>query len=802
LAKKVLFLCILFCLLAAAAGPKVVSAGVDPLASPTPRPTERITAPVISGVNPDALLSEGNLGDTHPSGSFIPVGISLPILVDPPLYVDLKSQPATQANLILDQPRNINDVNCGPASLAQALQILDPEGITPPLTTRQLSDYLVTRGLMYDWGTGVEELAYTAREFGYDGSISFQNWNLEQLTDYLYQGRPVVVSLGMNGADNPGHFVTLTGISEDGKWITCQDPVAGELILSEMEFLSLWQMQGSAGMIPQKGSSAMLADPMLPWMGLFGAISALALTLNQSGGWRESRAFSLLRKQLSNPRRKGIGGGPLPPPEPEVIQIPRYETKTVYRGINTVEEEVPVYETRKVKVGIRGIKKKVPQYETRRVQVGEESVTKRVPVYSTKKVQTGTRLVKKKIPVTRYRTKKVMVWKKYTKRVPVYRYKRSKKFVIGYKNETRWKRVPVTRQVPYQNTKTISIQVPVYRNVRVISGYKTVTKKVPRFELTQVLAGHKIINETVPVYEERQIQVGTKTVTRQIPQYETVRIPIINDKAPSKEPNASDGDSSSPPTGFSAEIWNSLSAEDQKKVKLGQIKKSENTEEKWWHDVLRKLKTGIVDPIIELREHPDEVLKIIDVKKLPKILSLSAKSSWDINIFSQEGMVLSTKTPPGLWQIFFMTQKFNIEQKSIVTVNPGSLINYYFTSGTGSVKITKNLSYIFGPSEWGISIKKEPSNGIFDYSLSKHMINISGNGISYKWKEEDTFIDKENSTDKFQIKLTTTRKCETKTIKTEGLLVVLLGVVLAYQIASALVTFGFVESLVAGSSGN
>ena len=250
MAKKVLFLCILFCLLAAAAGPKVVSAGVDSLASPTPRPTERITAPVISGVNPDAVLSEGNLGDTHPSGSFIPSGISLPVLVDPPLYVDLKSQPATQANLLLDQPRNINHVNCGPASLAQALQILNPEVITPSPTTRQLSEYMSTRGLMYDWGTGVEELAYTAREFGYDGSIPFQNWSLERLTDYLRQGRPVVVSLGMNGADNPGHFVTLTGISEDGKWITCQDPVVGESILSEKEFLSLWQLQGSAGMIP------------------------------------------------------------------------------------------------------------------------------------------------------------------------------------------------------------------------------------------------------------------------------------------------------------------------------------------------------------------------------------------------------------------------------------------------------------------------------------------------------------------------------------------------------------------------
>lgn len=452
--------------------------------------------------------------------------------MDPPLYVDLKSQPATQANVLLDQSRNINDVNCGPASLAQAMQILDPEGINLSPTTRHLSEYLSTRGLMYDWGTGVEELAYAAREFGYGGSIPFQNWNIEQLTDYLRQGRPVVVSLGLNGADNPGHFVTLTGISKDGNWLNYQDPVAGELILSKKEFLSLWQMQGSAGMIPQKGSSAMLADPMLPWMGLFGAISALALTLNQSAGWRESRAFSLLRKQMSNPRRKGIGGGPLPPKEPEVIRVPRYETKTVYRGINTVEMEVPFYETRKVKVGFRGIKNKVPQYETRRVQVGVESVTKRAPIYGTKKIQTGTRFVKKEIPVTRYKTKKVMVWKKYTKRVPVYRNIGSKRFIIDYKNETRWKRVPVTKQVPYKTTKTISIQVPVYKAVRVVSGYKTVNEMVPKFEEKQVLVGHKIINETVPVFEDRQVQVGTKTVTRQMPEYETVRVVTGYDEIP------------------------------------------------------------------------------------------------------------------------------------------------------------------------------------------------------------------------------------------------------------------------------
>ena len=109
--KKILFPCILFLLLAAAAGPQVVSAGVDPLASPTPRPTERTTAPVISGVNPDAVLSEGNQRDGLPSDSFDPAGILLPNLVDFPLYVDLKSLSASPIPSYADISRNFDGTN-------------------------------------------------------------------------------------------------------------------------------------------------------------------------------------------------------------------------------------------------------------------------------------------------------------------------------------------------------------------------------------------------------------------------------------------------------------------------------------------------------------------------------------------------------------------------------------------------------------------------------------------------------------------------------------------------------------------
>ena len=313
MAKKILIPCILFLLLAAAAGPDVVFAGMDPLASPTPQPTQRITAPVISGINPDVVLSEGNVGETHPSGSFSPVDISLPVFMGSPAFVALEPQTPEQAIAVNNPGRDFSDVNCGPSALAHALDLLDPAEIISETTLNQLSSFLAARGLMYDWGTGLEELTYAAREFGFKGSYFFQDWRFEKLAEVLGQAKPVVVSLGTNGAEQPGHFVTLTGISADGDWITIYDPAGGESVLSRKEFLSLWRMQGSSGMIPQKNSSTAAMDPMLPWMGIFSAISALALTLNQAADLRESRVFSRLRKQLANPRRKGIGAGPLPP---------------------------------------------------------------------------------------------------------------------------------------------------------------------------------------------------------------------------------------------------------------------------------------------------------------------------------------------------------------------------------------------------------------------------------------------------------------------------------------------------------
>lgn len=804
--KRVIFLGVFIFVMVAAAGPDLVVAGVDLLASPTPRPTERIAAPEIIGINPMVAMSEGNQGDSHPSDILIPNQIYLPLNIDLPGYVDLAPFPdpaQTQGGIFLDVPRRTQtagEVSCGPAALGMALDYLRGEQNTKIPSTEQLKNFLLTRELMYEWGTGVEELAYGARHFGFPGSYAFHDWTLEQLAVELNKGYPVVLVLGTNGPDQPGHFVTLTGLAADGSWVRVNDPLIGEVIYSREEFQELWGIQGNSGLVPLQKVLAPEVDPLLPWMGVFSALSMLGLMFTQAGAISKPRFISDTRKWLTNPRRKGIGGGPLPPEVPETLQIPRYEEKIVFMGLKTIQQEVPVYETRQVKIGIRGVKKEIPQYENKKVQVGYSTITKYIPIYKTIKVKTGTKMVKKEIPVTKYRTRKVFEWKKIIRKIPDYHYIGSKRFLVGYKTETRWKRVPVNKRVPYQTTKTITHQVPVYKEKRVVSGYRTVTEKVPKYEQQRVLVGYKTILESEPVFEEQRVQVGTKTITRQVPDYKIVRVPIYDNEIGGTDPDNDDDPSDLKL--FEKLIGGSSnqalpagnSAEDNEQIKPGL--EGIESDSRWWHKWLQAYWNNILKPFYDFKKHPDEVLKGLDPDKLPKILSLSAKAAWDFNIFSQEGAILSTNTPPGMWQLFYMTQKFRVEPKAVVTVNPGSLVNFYFTSGTGSVKLTKNLSYIFGPNEWGFSIKKPSQSSEFDYLLTKHLIGLSLKGITYKFMEEEVFIDPNKTTDQYQVKFVSSVTCETKTIKTEGIILAAIVSAITIQAALALAGTNFIYQLI------
>ena len=115
-------------------------------------------------------------------------------------------------------------------------------------STPELVAFLEDKGLMYEWGTEVEELGFAARAYGYPGSTSFQDWSLEGLVEQLNKRNPVVVPLGERPGQ-PGHYVVLTGISSDGEWVIYNDPLTGKGGISLNAFLKKWKVQGNSGLI-------------------------------------------------------------------------------------------------------------------------------------------------------------------------------------------------------------------------------------------------------------------------------------------------------------------------------------------------------------------------------------------------------------------------------------------------------------------------------------------------------------------------------------------------------------------------
>ena len=79
---------------------------------------------------------------------------------------------ALEVPLRYQQP---GDVSCGVQALGMALDGLD--GAAP--TSSALLGFLQGNGMMYDFGTGVEELAYAAQSFGYRGSYAFHGASLD-----------------------------------------------------------------------------------------------------------------------------------------------------------------------------------------------------------------------------------------------------------------------------------------------------------------------------------------------------------------------------------------------------------------------------------------------------------------------------------------------------------------------------------------------------------------------------------------------------------------------------------------------
>ena len=152
-------------------------------------PGDRITAPEVRGVNPDPQPEEGELSEIEASGSpgGVPAGVA--VSSEAPHYVELASQtngavPSVSTALGVPlklQPANGVDVSCGVQALGMALDFLalTTEDETP--TSAEMLSQLAAEGLLCDHGTGIEELAYIARQNGYAGSYSFHDWTLQKL---------------------------------------------------------------------------------------------------------------------------------------------------------------------------------------------------------------------------------------------------------------------------------------------------------------------------------------------------------------------------------------------------------------------------------------------------------------------------------------------------------------------------------------------------------------------------------------------------------------------------------------------
>jgi predicted double-glycine peptidase len=414
------------------------------------------------------------------------------------------------------------DVSCGVQSLGMALEALG--GSAP--TSDTLLGFLLDNNYLYDFGTGVEELALAARSFGYAGSLAFHGWSLAQLQAELAAGRPVVVDLGANGPDQPGHFVTVTGIAPDGSRVAYSDPILGERIATTAEFLALWKLQGDSGVAVATTPPAPPGPDYEPW-----AAAALAMMAT----------LALAPGMLNRRTRPGVGGAIVDPgdgstPISTVSLEPPYAAPT---GMKWVQGDA-VYETRTSTVLEY---EEIPKMVQKQVQIGIEyekiPYTKRIELdegwwVTTYKTETYVAYYKS-VPYTAYRYQRYPTpygW--YTRRVaytayrsqPVYRTRQVETGKYWHEN---W--------VTHEYTEYKTIEVPVYEMQWVQEGVQRVP--VERELSEQVLVGYewRLVEEPAPVaelepnpflsYENRYV-VSNPLNVREQPDPESQRIHVLN----------------------------------------------------------------------------------------------------------------------------------------------------------------------------------------------------------------------------------------------------------------------------------
>jgi hypothetical protein len=613
----------------------------------------------------------------------------------------------------------------------------------------------------------VEELAYLARGHGYRGTTAFHNWTLDQLGEQLSEGRPVVVSLAANGEDQSGHFVTLTGISDDGQWVSYNDPILGKQMVSAETFRKLWDLQGNSGLVVRKEPLSAVDDPLLPWIGLFGALTTLAVLVKLNPTRTDLKeTLSTIRGVLADPRRSGLGGALVDfpggggnsssPPSPAPAG---YKWKKTY---------VPKYGWKDVEIVERV---EVPKMVRTWAIVKVNRWMEKVPVYKTVKVDRGRWAYR---TVTKHRTERYRTKQRYRVK-KTYWYRRGYRLYRGTRYEWKTRTVVKTRRVRYAERQRY--WVPKIVTEQRIDRYRQIEHRDPVYGWREEKRGTKIVERTKttrawkPVGSEMKWELKRNPKPTPSPPNPTPTPYPSSTPAPCPVPTPASTPTPYPASGSGPTFWDEL------EVGIAGIAVT----------LGNTINQKIIEPVQNTVLNPSWWQeKVIESSfNSQSIVSLSASNEWDLNLFSQEGIIAQSYSPPNILKVLYVAQELNINPKAKITRNPGSFMDIDLTSGTWTMNLGKKISLFTslkgGGLALGVGIKK-PGEGTgtpHDYLVDKHSLSATWRGLTHTYRQEGVDILKELSTEELESKLIKNLKCQTQTIKTEGILVVVGIVTLA-----------------------
>jgi hypothetical protein len=293
-----------------------------------------------------------------------------------------------------------------------------------------------------------------------------------------------------------------------------------------------------------------------------------------------------------------------------------------------------------------------------------------------------------------------------------------------------------------------------------VQGWHYATKVVPNMVKEKFVQGWHYATKVVPNYIWKKVQVGWKEVEPAVKQ---------NTLTPQPDPTPVVNPTPTPPQPSRDLTWNTVLPvdEDPSKPTLRQ----RLSDPIWWQDLIKEIAKNINDQ---------------------RVYSLSASDKWEIDTYSQAGVLAQTSP----YNILYLNQKLQLGNKIKVTGNPGSLFNIDLTSQTITLKLTDNMrisgSKIGGT--FGVSQKRAGEMG-HDYLVDKYSIGWGRYGPTLTYRQEGVDVVLVNEKENFNVKNVSYIACETNTFRTEGLLLIGGLIVLGVLIGPEIIALGSLPEL-------